>query len=84
MARQWVYKCTRCGEAPSENNDISRDMLVSKTAVFKSVGFKGKTIRSRVVDWLCPSCLEQDSNYATGERSFIDTVAQDVVGHVQG
>lgn len=51
------YRCTRCG-APRP-----RESLVVKKATFARMGEGAKLIRSRVTDWLCPSCTVADPDW---------------------
>jgi predicted RNA-binding Zn-ribbon protein involved in translation (DUF1610 family) len=53
-----TYACTNCGaEVPD------RDKLTVKKASFHNMGAKARTIRSRVVHWLCPACLKADPDW---------------------
>jgi hypothetical protein len=52
-----TYACTRCGEPKSRNE------LMVKKAVFLTMGEGGRTIRSRVVDWLCGRCAADDPDW---------------------
>jgi hypothetical protein len=67
-----LYACTRCGEPKT------RDQLMVKKAVFLTMGEGGRTIRSRVTDWLCGRCASADpdwnrefnrGNFPTGTQS---------------
>lgn len=51
------YGCTVC-KAP-----VSRDALVVKKALFTEMGEGARTVRSRVIAWLCPQCLISDPDY---------------------
>lgn len=68
MAGNPEYKCTRCGK------DCQRDLLTVKKAVFLEMGMGGRTIRSRVVGWLCPSCTANDSDW--NQEKFVPLVAE--------
>lgn len=57
MANNPDYKCTQCGK-PTE-----RDLLTVKKVVFLEMGLGGRTIRSRVVAWLCPYDIKQDDDW---------------------
>ncbi|AUE22224.1 hypothetical protein SEA_ADGERS_73 [Gordonia phage Adgers] len=52
-----MYACTRCGK------DLPRDQLSSKKVLFAGIGNATTVFRSRVVDWLCDSCLGKDPDY---------------------
>lgn len=51
------YDCTKCG-AP-----VGRELLTVKKVSFLEMGEGGKTLRSRVVGWLCPRCVAMDHEY---------------------
>ena len=51
------YICTHCG------NPTQRDLLTVKKIVFLEMGLGGRTVRSRVNGWLCPSCVAGDSEW---------------------
>lgn len=51
------YICTSC-LSPTRRAD-----LTVKKAVFLEMGAGAKTIRSRVIDWLCADCLASDPDY---------------------
>lgn len=53
-----TYACTRCGTEVTD-----RDRLTVKKASFHGMGTKARTIRSRVVAWLCPECLKKDVDW---------------------
>lgn len=57
MAAEYDYKCSRCG------TDCVRDLLTVKKILFLEMGAGGKTIRSRVDSWLCPSCTKADPHW---------------------
>lgn len=54
---QKTYACTRCGQVKS------RDQLMVKKAVFLTMGEGGRTIRSRVTEWLCGTCAADDPDW---------------------
>lgn len=56
-----VYFCTRCGRG--EEDGVTRDDLSVKKVVFLRMGEGGKVIRSRVVEWLCPTCRSEDADW---------------------
>lgn len=49
-----AYKCSRCGQ------EKARDELVVYRVQFMTMGKPNKTLRSRVLGWLCQSCVEKD------------------------
>jgi hypothetical protein len=51
------YQCTECGATPG------RDNLFVKRVQFQTMGEGARTIKSRVVDWLCSRCISQDVDY---------------------
>lgn len=57
MTAQFEYQCTRCGKA------TSRSQLTIKRSVFMTPGEGAKTLRSRVTDHLCPSCVVADPDW---------------------
>lgn len=52
-----TYACTRC------RRPYPREELTVKKAVFLEMGEGARTIRSRVVAWLCHYCLEKDVDF---------------------
>lgn len=57
MATEHEYICDNCGRLSS------RDLLVVKKTVFTTMGVGGKTIRSRVKQWLCTDCTKSDPDW---------------------
>lgn len=57
------YRCTRCGQRPAPEETKARDLLTVKKVSFLEMGMGGRTLRSRVVDWLCPACVAKDEDY---------------------
>lgn len=57
MASELNYSCTRC------KKNTPRDELTVKKSVFLEMGELARTIRSRVVDWLCPECVVKDLDW---------------------
>ena len=57
MANKPTYGCTRCERL------CKRELLVVKKALFVEMGEGSSTLRSRVTDWLCPTCLLSDVDY---------------------
>lgn len=78
MPRQFVYKCTRCGKIPSSDASEAREKLTAKSAVFKTVGAHGRTLRSRTTAWLCNECLLEDPEFQLPDAGLLDTVAADM------
>jgi hypothetical protein len=69
MSRKFNYECTQC------HRQWPREQLTAKVVQFKEIGHSGRVLRSRVVDWLCGNCLNQDLAYLMVDREIIDTVA---------
>lgn len=57
MVQPIVYACTKCSK-PTD-----RDLLTVKKVNYHEMGAGGRTIRSRVVGWLCPSCVAGDDEW---------------------
>lgn len=57
MANIPEYGCTRC------NTPTSRDDLIVKKSLFTEMGEGGRSVRSRVTDWLCQKCREEDPDW---------------------
>ena len=57
MPNQPDYACTSCG-TPTQ-----RDLLMVKKTVFLEMGMGGRTFKSRVTGWLCPSCIRKDDDW---------------------
>lgn len=51
------YRCTKCGI------HCGRQNLTVKKAVFLEMGEGARTVRSRVMDWLCLGCLKEDPEF---------------------
>lgn len=51
------YVCSNC------NKPSDRNLLTVKKVLFLEMGVGARTIRSRVVGWLCPPCVATDSQY---------------------
>jgi hypothetical protein len=67
MAQVREYRCTRCGtipEVPENMPDLSpRDFLTVKKILFVEMGAGGRSLRSRVAEWLCPPCVAADPDW---------------------
>jgi hypothetical protein len=75
MGTEPNYICSLC------KTPTTRDLLTAKKAVFMEMGERAKTLRSRVVHWLCPSCIAADTDwnqpkYSTPFTSTPEAVAQ--------
>lgn len=57
MATEINYACTLCG------NDTKREELTVKKSTFLEMGEGARTVRSRVVAWLCPRCVIGDADW---------------------
>lgn len=55
--REIVYKCSVCDHVRP------RDELIVKRAVFLEMGRNAKQLKSRVVAWVCKSCIEDDEDW---------------------
>lgn len=63
MALGVEYVCTRCGKKPAPTETEARDLLTVKKVSFLEMGMGGRTLRSRVADWLCPDCVAADPDF---------------------
>lgn len=57
MPTNYSYDCSRCG------SHSQRELLTVKRVQFVEMGEGATTKRSRVLEWLCPSCLAQDPDF---------------------
>ena len=57
MPRGQKYTCTHCGQ------EYERTALTVKKVTFVEMGAGGKLVRSRVAEWLCPSCTIKDPDW---------------------
>lgn len=57
MANTPEYVCTECGATPGRQN------LYVKRIQFQTMGEGARTIKSRVVGWLCAKCVTEDMDY---------------------
>ncbi len=62
------YQCSRCGK------HTPREQLTVKKAVFVTPGEGGKTLRSRVTDHLCPTCIIADPDWCRPPKQKIEFV----------
>lgn len=56
------YQCTVCKKT------VPRDELTAKRISFQTMGMRFKTLRSRVIGWLCKECLEKDETWNMPKR----------------
>lgn len=75
MANKPIYTCSQCGP------DIiyERHQLTVKKVQFLEMGTAGKTLRTRVKEWLCPRHVASDPDwrrpaYRTGAPPRDDSV----------
>lgn len=61
MKKKKEYVCSDCGAA------VGRSNLYVKRAVFALMGTSGRTLRSRVVAWLCLPCMNEDADFLRKE-----------------
>lgn len=54
MTNNAAYKCSQC------DRETDRELLTAKKISFCEIGMNAKTLKSRIVDWLCPDCLVKD------------------------
>lgn len=54
LRRNISYVCDVCG------NDVGKGNVYSKQVRFQTVGTTYKTLRTRIVAWLCRPCMEAD------------------------
>jgi hypothetical protein len=52
-----VYKCTFC------ENVVERDTLTAMRVQFTTMGKPTKVLKSRVVSWLCPQCIQYEPQW---------------------
>lgn len=55
------YTCTRCSAS------CDKEMLLAKQVRFQEIGRGAITFKSRVVDWLCPTCVANDEDWKRDE-----------------
>ena len=51
------YVCSTC------NKPTARDLLMAKKIVFLTMGAGGRTVKSRVIEWKCPTCVVKDEHW---------------------
>lgn len=61
--RQIAYVCSQCGA------NVGKDKLTVKRVMFQTAGMRFKTLRSRVVAWLCQSCRDEDPAWCAPPRA---------------
>lgn len=57
VAGKRIYHCSTC------KNVTDRSLLMAKKVVFLTMGEGGKTLKSRVVSWQCPTCVVKDPHW---------------------
>lgn len=57
MAAITDYRCTVC------KTKTPRELLTVKKIQFLEMGVKGKTLKTRTAEWLCPSCVAKDEHW---------------------
>lgn len=71
MARDIDYKCSKCGAKPvGPNGEPTKEMLVVKKVLFAEMGTTGRTIKTRVTDWLCAECVKEDPAWQQKDYEF--------------
>lgn len=72
MSKNTEYRCTRCGTIPVHRDGPEvaepRDLLTVKKILFVEMGAGGRSLRSRVADWLCPACVAGDPDWNMREE----------------
>lgn len=74
MPEKFEYQCTRCGRS------CPRAQLTIKRAVFMTPGEGAKTLRSRVTEHLCPTCVAGDPDWKRPANQRIEYEAEPVSG----
>lgn len=70
--KKLIYNCTRCGHKPlCLPGESEKQNLTAKHARFTEMGERARVIRSRVTDWLCINCLENDKDFNLNKNSII-------------
>lgn len=67
------YRCTQCGE------ETPRELLTVKRVAFLEMGEGAKTLRARVVAWLCPICVATDKDWKLEAHHNQKPVIQQVI-----
>lgn len=57
MANEPDYICSNC------HQEIDRELLTVVKVSFNEMGVGGRTLRSRVIAWLCPKCLKENPHW---------------------
>ena len=60
MPNQPHYGCTN---PDCLSPDVDRELLTVKKVVFLEMGEGGRTVKSRVTAWLCPTCTATDPDW---------------------
>lgn len=64
---EYDYRCTNCGTS------IDRNLLTVKRIAFLEMGEGARTLRSRVVGWLCPVCVANDTDWRKERKQIIQS-----------
>lgn len=76
MARAVKLNCTNCGNAPKgANDDEKRKNLYVKRVEFRGFGYRGRSIRNRVVAWLCSDCMVNDPDFRIHEMAIAEKMS---------
>lgn len=71
MAREIDYKCSNCGAKPvGPSGESVKEMLVVKKVLFAEMGVTGRTLKTRVVAWLCADCTKDDPAWQQKDYEF--------------
>lgn len=57
MANLKEYRCSNCDQV------TDRKLLTVKKVLFLEMGVGARTLKSRVVGWLCPRCVARDGDF---------------------
>lgn len=68
MSNRPVHRCSVCKQVKK------RDELFVKRVVFQTMGSGARTVRSRVLSWLCGPCTMEDEDY--NRESFVPVYEQ--------
>jgi hypothetical protein len=63
------YKCTECDAI------TPREELTVKRVVFRQMGEFGRTLKGRVVGWLCPDCRDKDAVWLDQSTRVVESTS---------